>query len=97
MRVGSATRVLGQDRFDMQAPNLIEGREFDFISSTGTATVADAGIAICESKYYYEFWRPVTGIRESDIGGATHEFRGPLIAGASGEFKKQHVCGESTL
>ena len=29
-------------------------------------SMADAGIAIWESKYYYQFWRPVTGIRESD-------------------------------
>lgn len=28
--------------------------------------MADAGIAIWESKFYYQFWRPVTGIRESD-------------------------------
>jgi hypothetical protein len=30
--------------------------------------MADAGIAVWESKYYYQFWRPVTGIRESDAG-----------------------------
>src|SRR5207253_711999 len=30
--------------------------------------MADAGIAIWESKYYYQFWRPITGIRESDAG-----------------------------
>lgn len=30
--------------------------------------MADAGIAIWESKYYYAFWRPVTGIREADPG-----------------------------
>jgi len=30
--------------------------------------MADAGIAIWESKYYYNFWRPVTGIREADEG-----------------------------
>jgi hypothetical protein len=30
--------------------------------------MADAGIAIWESKYYYAFWRPVTGIREADAG-----------------------------
>ena len=30
--------------------------------------MADAGIAIWESKFYYDFWRPVTGIRESDPG-----------------------------
>ena len=28
--------------------------------------MADAGTAIWESKYWYELWRPVTGIRESD-------------------------------
>jgi hypothetical protein len=30
--------------------------------------MADAGISIWESKYYYDFWRPITGIRESDPG-----------------------------
>ncbi len=30
--------------------------------------MADAGLAIWESKYFYEYWRPVTGIRESDVG-----------------------------
>jgi hypothetical protein len=29
-------------------------------------SMADAGTAIWESKYHYNFWRPVTGIRESD-------------------------------
>ncbi len=30
--------------------------------------MADAGLAIWESKYYYEYWRPVTGVREADAG-----------------------------
>jgi hypothetical protein len=30
--------------------------------------MADAGMTIWESKYYYDFWRPVGGIRESDPG-----------------------------
>jgi hypothetical protein len=30
--------------------------------------LADAGIAIWESKFFYDFWRPVTGIREADAG-----------------------------
>jgi hypothetical protein len=37
--------------------------------------MADAGIAIWESKFYYDFWRPVTGIREAD------ENTGPTGAG----------------
>jgi len=28
--------------------------------------MADTGIAVWESKYYYQYWRPITGIRESD-------------------------------
>ena len=44
--------------------------------------MADAGIAIWESKYYYEFWRPVTGIREADAGtgptGAATAIRRPI-------------------
>lgn len=31
--------------------------------------MADAGIAAWETKYFYGFWRPVTGIREADAGG----------------------------
>jgi len=30
--------------------------------------MADAGIAIWESKYFYDVWRPITGIREADPG-----------------------------
>jgi hypothetical protein len=30
--------------------------------------MADAGVAIWESKYFYQFWRPVTGVREADVG-----------------------------
>src|SRR5205823_961111 len=29
--------------------------------------MADAGIAVWESKYYYQLWRPVAGIREADV------------------------------
>ena len=47
--------------------------------------MADAGIAIWESKYHYEFWRPVTGIREPDGNPrtATEPTYSPLGAPAS--------------
>ncbi|HKP12056.1 MAG TPA: chloroperoxidase [Blastocatellia bacterium] len=32
------------------------------------AAMADAALAIWESKFYYEFWRPITAIREADAG-----------------------------
>ena len=31
--------------------------------------MADVGIAIWESKYFYDFWRPIGGIREGDTDG----------------------------
>jgi uncharacterized protein (TIGR03437 family) len=40
---GAATRVLGQDQMNLNAPNLAEGREFDFTSASGSA---DAGLAV---------------------------------------------------
>ncbi len=30
--------------------------------------LADAGIASWDSKFFYQYWRPITAIRESDIG-----------------------------
>jgi hypothetical protein len=30
--------------------------------------MADAAMSVWESKYYYDFWRPITAIRESDPG-----------------------------
>jgi hypothetical protein len=30
--------------------------------------MADTGIAVWESKFFYDFWRPITGIREADKG-----------------------------
>jgi hypothetical protein len=30
--------------------------------------MADTGMAVWESKYHWDFWRPITGIRESDPG-----------------------------
>ena len=42
-----ATRVLGQDRFDTNSVNLIEGREFHFNDGQGTS--ADASVAIDSS------------------------------------------------
>ncbi len=31
-------------------------------------SLADTGIAVWESKFFYQFWRPITAIREADAG-----------------------------
>jgi uncharacterized protein (TIGR03437 family) len=43
---GAATRVLGQDRFNSNSINLIEGREFWFNGSVGSNGSFDSGLAI---------------------------------------------------
>ena len=41
-----ASRVLGQDRLDTNAVNLIEGREFHFVLQTTLGVTADAGVIV---------------------------------------------------
>ncbi len=48
--LGNATRVLGQDRLNTDAINLLEGREFQFISGNANGPeLFDAGVAIDSS------------------------------------------------
>ena len=44
------------------------GIEFVRLLALVNVAMADAGIAIWESKYHYDYWRPITGIREADRG-----------------------------
>ena len=47
--------------------------------------MADAAIAVWESKYYYSFWRPVTGIRHADVASGALSRSDIYSAGSSGE------------
>jgi hypothetical protein len=42
--------------------------EYARVLALVNVALADAASAIWEAKYYYDFWRPVTGIREADEG-----------------------------
>ena len=42
--------------------------ELTRLLALANVAMADSGIAIWESKYYYQYWRPVTGIREAEKG-----------------------------
>lgn len=59
--------------YNQIATQLASQRGLDFMDlarllALVNVAMADAGIAIWESKYFYQFWRPVTGIREADAG-----------------------------
>jgi hypothetical protein len=60
------------NQITMQIADQMDSDVFELtrlLAQVNTA-MADAGIAIWESKYYYQFWRPITGIRESDANSA---------------------------
>src|SRR5947208_3534753 len=44
--------------------------QFARLLALANVAMADAAMTIWESKYYYDFWRPILGIRESDPGTA---------------------------
>jgi hypothetical protein len=69
---------------DQRSPSVIELAR---LMALVNVAMADAGIAIWESKYYYEFWRPVTAIRESDPGtGPTAEGDGSALTLGNASF-----------
>jgi hypothetical protein len=55
------TRVIAEDMGNTVVEN---ARLFALVN----LALADAGIACWETKYVYDFWRPILGIRESDPG-----------------------------
>lgn len=52
---------------DTEDPNL-GALETARLLALVNVSMADAGLAVWDSKYFYDFWRPVTGIREADPG-----------------------------
>lgn len=50
------------DRFRLDAGELAR------LLALLNVAMADTGIAVWESKYFYKYWRPIGGIRESDPG-----------------------------
>jgi len=49
-----------------KAMNVLDSARFMALAS---AAVADSFIAVFDAKYHYDFWRPITAIRNGDIDG----------------------------
>jgi hypothetical protein len=61
-------RLYNQIAMQIAVQRGTDGVELARLMALVNLAMADAGIAIWESKYHYQLWRPVTGIRESDPG-----------------------------
>ena len=66
------------------------------------AAIADATIGCWESKYYFNFWRPVTAIRQADIDGNDQTQPDPAwlpftITAGHPEYPSAHGCITSAM
>lgn len=64
--------MTGPQAYHPLARQLILARHLDVVDSARfmalfAVTLTDAYIAVFDAKYHYEFWRPVTAIRNSDL------------------------------
>jgi len=62
------------------------GAEVARLLALVNVAMADAGIVLWESKYYYEFWRPITGIRKANRDGNHLTVRDPTWAPLGAPF-----------
>jgi hypothetical protein len=60
-------RLYNQIARQIAADRGTTGAELSRLLALVNVAMADAGIAIWESKYFYNYWRPVSGIREADF------------------------------
>ena len=69
--IGVPPRVYNQIAAQIASNNIQDPVQYArFLALVNTA-MADVAIAAWDSKYYYNFWRPVTGIRKDDGSDAT--------------------------
>ncbi len=66
--------MTGPQAYHPIARQLILARHMKLVDSARfmavfAATMTDAYIAVFEAKYHYEFWRPITAIRNGDVDG----------------------------
>jgi hypothetical protein len=61
-------RLYNQITVQIADQRRLSGIQFARLLALVNVAMADAATTIWESKYYYDLWRPVAGIRESDPG-----------------------------
>lgn len=64
--IGVPPRVYNQIAVQIASSKIDDGVELSRVLALVNVGMADAAIAAWDSKYYYNLWRPVTGIRADD-------------------------------
>ena len=68
----------------------------------GEIVTTDAGIACFDSKFYYQFWRPITAIQNADKDGnpdttADPTWQALLVVPGHPEYPSQHGCSTAAF
>ncbi|MEQ8848807.1 PEP-CTERM sorting domain-containing protein [Botrimarina sp.] len=67
--MGTPHRLFGDVLQTIAAQQANTPKENAELFAKATVAMADAGVVAWNSKFQYDFWRPVTGIREADLDG----------------------------
>jgi hypothetical protein len=90
------------NQFNQTMQNVVAQHEMDLVDAAhllamGMVVTADAGMACYDSKFFYQFWRPITAIRNADKDGNPSTTADPtwaplLATPGHPEYPSQHGC-----
>lgn len=83
-------RTIAWERRGMQADPALQVDEFVRVFALANTAMADAGKFSWREKYRYEFWRPLSGVREHDA------IQGPEWDDAAGTLSSEQPVSEPT-
>lgn len=95
--VGNSINAYNQAMQNVVAQHQMDLVEAARLLGMGMIVTTDAGIACYDSKFYYQFWRPITAIRNADRDGNPGTTADPLwqpllpVPGHP-EYPSQHGC-----
>jgi hypothetical protein len=99
--------ITGPQSTDPIIRQLVAAKKMSLIDSArfmalASVALADAYIAVMDAKYHYEFWRPITAIRNGDLAGNPATQRDPTWQPIDAtpmhpEYPCAHCIGSSAL
>jgi hypothetical protein len=66
--IGAVPRLYNQIALEIARPRTADPLEMARLLALLNTAISDAALTVWDDKYRYQFWRPITGIRESDPG-----------------------------
>jgi hypothetical protein len=90
------------NQYNKTMQNVVAQHDMDLVDAAhlfamGNIVTTDAGIACFDSKFFYQFWRPITAIRNADKDGNSDTTADPgwqslLPVPGHPEYPSQHGC-----